>query len=57
MDIVGFTFPELDEWGTPTEKLPNCPRCGEDELGVINATRVMCYWCSWEYFRLPPWGA
>ncbi len=40
-------FPELDEWGTPVEKLPNCPRCGEDELGVIHAGLVLCYACGW----------
>ena len=48
-----FTFPTLDEWGTPTVKLPNCPRCDEDELGVINEVRVMCYACNWEAWRDP----
>lgn len=41
-------FPELDEWDTPTEKLPNCPQCGEDELGVIHKHLLLCYACGWK---------
>lgn len=41
-------LPELDEWGTPTAKLPNCPRCGADELGVIHPGWMFCYGCCWE---------
>jgi len=40
-------FPELDEYNTPKEKLPNCPNCGEDELGVIHERYMMCYACKW----------
>lgn len=39
-------FPELDEWGTPTAKLPYCPCCGEDELGMIHYNLMACYACG-----------
>lgn len=39
-------FPELDEWGRPLAKLPNCPRCGEDELAVIHDQLLLCYACN-----------
>lgn len=45
------TFPDLDEWGTPTAKLPNCPKCGENELGVIHEGLMLCYFCGWEQWR------
>ena len=48
-----MTFPELDEWGRPTAKLPDCPRCGDDELGVIHVCLVLCYRCGWELERSP----
>lgn len=41
-------FPRLDDHGTPLHKLPNCPRCGQDELGVIHGSLVKCYACSLE---------
>lgn len=47
-DTDDVPFPELDEWGTPTSKLPNCPRCDEDELGVIHEQLMICYRCGWE---------
>jgi hypothetical protein len=45
------TFPELDEHGTPTAKLPDCPQCGDDELGVVSRDCVLCYRCGWEFWR------
>lgn len=46
--VKGFTkFPELDELGTPVHKLPNCPNCDDDELGVIHKDLVQCYKCGW----------
>lgn len=44
-------FPELDERGTPKDKLPNCPRCGKDELGAIHEELVLCYACGWTLDR------
>lgn len=44
LDILG----DLDEWGTPKAKLPNCPRCDEDELGVVHADLVLCCRCGWK---------
>lgn len=54
--MVIVAFPELDEYGTPKKKLPNCPRCGDDELGVIHADYMMCYACGWEMRRCPQCG-
>ncbi len=31
----GIELPECDKYGTPKEKMPNCPICKEDELGMI----------------------
>jgi ribosomal protein S27AE len=44
-------FPELDEHGTPTAKLPDCPVCGDDELGVIHADLMVCYACGYRVER------
>ena len=38
----------LDEFDTPTRKLPNCPKCKDDELGVIHSGLVLCYRCGWK---------
>ena len=39
---------DLDEFDTPKEKLPNCPKCDDDELGVIHADLILCYACRWK---------
>ena len=39
---------DLDEFGSPKQKLPNCPKCDEDELGVIHSNLVLCYRCGWK---------
>jgi len=39
---------DLDEFGRPKKKLPDCPKCGEDELGVIHADLLLCYRCGWK---------
>lgn len=39
---------DLDEHGTPKVKLPNCPKCGQDELGVVHANLMLCYACGWK---------
>ena len=41
-------WPKCNEYETPLEKLPNCPRCGEDELGMITKDYIMCYVCGFE---------
>lgn len=39
----------FDEYGTPDRKLPDCPRCGEDELHICPfACRAHCLRCNWE---------
>jgi ribosomal protein S27AE len=39
---------DLDEFDRPKVKLPNCPRCDEDELGVIHADLLLCCRCGWK---------
>lgn len=39
---------DLDEWDRPKEKLPCCPKCDDDELGVIHADLLLCYRCGWK---------
>ena len=39
---------DLDEDGRPRVKLPCCPKCDEDELGVIHADLLLCYQCGWK---------
>lgn len=38
----------LDEFDRPKTKLPDCPKCDEDELGVIHADLLLCYRCGWK---------
>ncbi len=30
----------------PATKMPNCPNCDEDELGMISEHKVICYFCG-----------
>ncbi len=39
---------DLDEDGRPKVKLPACPKCNEDELGVISSNLLLCYRCGWK---------
>jgi ribosomal protein L37AE/L43A len=39
---------DLDEFDRPRRKLPDCPKCDEDELGVIHADLILCYRCGWK---------
>lgn len=45
--ITFIRLPEVDEYGTPKEKLPDCPHCGEDELAMlaIYGGDAFCYSC------------
>jgi hypothetical protein len=47
-------FPELDEHGKLKEKLPNCPACGEDEVGLVNPLMLMCCKCNWTLEKTEP---
>ena len=51
VDVKPVPFPEVDEWGTPLTKMPDCPRCGEDELGLIHPGFMMCYLCGWKQHK------
>lgn len=44
---------DLNSYGTPRQKLPNCPKCDNDELGVISPNLIMCYNCSWRMVSEP----
>jgi len=50
-DFWAAVLNNLDEWGTPQIKLPNCPACDEDELMVPHSNRVMCLRCGWAVDR------
>lgn len=39
---------DLDEHNRPKTKVPDYPRCGEDELGVIHSGLILCYNCNWK---------
>lgn len=42
-------FPEWNEIEMkPKFKMPNCPICGQDELGMINENLVICYNCDFK---------
>ena len=48
------TFPEVEQVGiggielyAPKAKLPNCPHCDEDELGLLHKEEILCYACGW----------
>lgn len=41
-----LVLPDCDAWGTPLEKMPVCPRCGEDELGMTAPHFAFCYVCG-----------
>lgn len=39
-------LPTCDEWGVPQAKMPNCPHCGDDELGMVQDGFAVCYRCQ-----------
>lgn len=39
----------LDEYGTPKTKLPDCPQCGNDELAAVSSERIICYACGYRH--------
>jgi hypothetical protein len=44
--LIGI-LDDLDEYDRPKKRLPECPKCDEDELGVIHPGLIMCYRCGW----------
>lgn len=49
--IKTIELPKCNEWGTPISKMPNCPVCNEDELGMIHPNYTICYSCGTEFHR------
>lgn len=45
-------FPELDEQGNPTERLPRCPECGKRRLGLAHEDKLVCHYCGWSRERI-----
>lgn len=37
---------------SPITKMPNCPNCGEDELGLMQPNEAFCYACTQVIERL-----
>ncbi len=48
MNQTEVDLPSCDEHGTPVSKMPDCPNCGEDELGMIRPGFAICYLCGWK---------
>lgn len=46
MKIHAMRLPSCDAWGVPTEKMPRCPHCREDELGMMRPGHALCYACG-----------
>jgi DNA-directed RNA polymerase subunit RPC12/RpoP len=46
--VIYMKLPKCDEWGTPIAKMPNCPVCDEDELGMMQPGSAFCYRCGAE---------
>lgn len=44
-------LPKSDEYGIPVSKMPNCPKCGEDELGMIHPMYAICYACGTDFHK------
>ena len=36
---------DLYKIATPVSKMPNCPNCKEDELGMMSPDGAFCYCC------------
>lgn len=53
LEIV-VPLPKCDQSGTPLEKMPNCPNCGEDELGMVQDGRAVCNVCNCTAIRHVP---
>jgi hypothetical protein len=57
--VADFAFDlykmELPAWDKdclrPATKMPDCPRCGEDELGMFSENWAICYACSLQIER------
>ncbi len=45
-------LPDCDIDGVPVSKMPNCPFCHEDELGMMESEHAICYNCSEEFFDI-----
>lgn len=44
-------LPECDELGRPKEKMPDCPKCGNDEFGMIAPGEAFCYSCGFKFIE------
>lgn len=43
------TIPEWDEQAMlPKTKMPDCPKCGEDELAMLSKGIIWCYRCAFK---------
>jgi len=49
--IERVNWPECNEWGVPKEKMPDCPFCGLDELGLIHDDEILCYYCGVKFYK------
>jgi len=43
---INIDIPDWDkEKLRPMSKMPNCPICGQDELGMLSRNVIICYVC------------
>ena len=47
-------LPDCDQDGVPKQKMPNCPNCGEDELGMMMPGQAYCYRCCRTFLQAVP---
>jgi uncharacterized pyridoxamine 5'-phosphate oxidase family protein len=50
--ICKLELPEVDEYGTPLSKMPDCPVCRDDELYMISKDEASCYLCTNKFSRV-----
>jgi len=50
-ETAQIILPKTNKYGTPLEKMPNCPVCGEDELGMMTDRKAFCCYCSATIYR------
>jgi len=39
-------LPTVDHYAAPQEKMPDCPICRKDALGMVTDDEAFCYNCS-----------
>lgn len=51
LNSIFMTLPEVDEHGTPKDKMPYCPRCSDDELSMLGMY-AFCNRCNLKIYPI-----